>query len=89
MTPPAQPRRRRWSRSEYYRIADAGMFLDQRVELVNAEIIKMAPQTELHVVGVSLASHAAIAAFGPVSGRGRRRRSTSADLMIRSRMFAS
>jgi Uma2 family endonuclease len=64
MTQLATPKRHRWTRSEYYRMADMGFFLDKRVELVGGEVIEMAAQKDLHVVGVALAEKAAAAAFG-------------------------
>ena len=64
MTQLAAPKRHRWTRSEYYRMADMGFFLDKRVELVGGEIIEMAAQKDLHVIGVALAEKAAAAAFG-------------------------
>ena len=38
----------RFTRDEYYRMADAGLFLDERVELLDGEIITMSPQNTLH-----------------------------------------
>ena len=63
--PVAEPRRRRWTREEYYRVADLGLFRGQRVELIGGEIVQMPPQRDTHVIGVSLAAKAAAAAFGP------------------------
>ena len=60
----AAPKRHRWTRSEYYRMADIGFFLDKRVELVGGDIIEKPAQKDLHVVGVALAEKAATAAFG-------------------------
>src|SRR5690348_16142661 len=64
MTQLAAPKRHRWTRSEYYRMAEIGLFKDKRVELVGGEIIEMAAQEDLHVVSVGLAEDAVLAAFG-------------------------
>jgi Uma2 family endonuclease len=59
------PRRRRWTLEEYYRIAEMGLFRDQRVELVDGEILQMPPQKNFHVIGIDLVRQALQAAFGP------------------------
>jgi Uma2 family endonuclease len=59
-----EPIIRRWTRDEYYRMGDAGLFEGQRVELIDGEIVQMAPQKDLHAVIIGLASRAARAAFG-------------------------
>ena len=46
---PAEPFRRRWSREEYYRMGEAGIFApDENVELIEGEIYQMAPQGPAH-----------------------------------------
>ncbi|HTL31437.1 MAG TPA: Uma2 family endonuclease [Tepidisphaeraceae bacterium] len=53
--PLTQPRRKtHWTYAEYYRMAEMGFFRDQRVELINGEIIEMPPQGEEHGVGILL-----------------------------------
>src|SRR5439155_3890171 len=59
------PRRRRWTRDEYYRLAEIGFFRDQRVELVDGEIVQMPPQKNFHVIGIDLVHQALQKAFGP------------------------
>jgi Uma2 family endonuclease len=59
------PPLRRWTRTEYERLADLGMFAGQRVELVEGEIRVMAAQKNAHVVAVALVEEALRAAFGP------------------------
>jgi Uma2 family endonuclease len=49
-----EPTARRWSMDEYYRVGELGFFSDQRVELIDGEIIEMAPQKDRHAVTVSL-----------------------------------
>jgi Uma2 family endonuclease len=60
----AEPRLRKWTREEYHQFAEMGLFQDQRVELVDGEIIQMAPQKEPHAASISLAQAALISAFG-------------------------
>lgn len=38
----------RFTREEYYRMGEAGLFFDERVELLKGEIITMAPQNPPH-----------------------------------------
>ena len=59
----AQPRR--WTRDEYYRMADSGILRpDDRVELIDGEILTMAPQKSPHATAVRLAEDALRSAFG-------------------------
>ncbi len=51
----ARPRRKKWTRDEYYRLADGGFFRHRRVELINGEIIEMPAVRDLHVAAVELA----------------------------------
>jgi Uma2 family endonuclease len=46
-------------------MAAIGLFQDQRVELIEGEVITMAAQSNAHVAGVSLVPDALRAAFGP------------------------
>ncbi len=56
---------RPWTREEYYRLADLGFFLEQRVELIAGEIIQMPPQKNWHALGITLTEDALRTAFGP------------------------
>ena len=58
------PRARRWSREEYYRMAEAGLFEGQRVQLIDGEIVEMSPQGYRHAMGVSLVHGALVELFG-------------------------
>jgi Uma2 family endonuclease len=60
----ALPRKRRWTSGEYQRMADAGFFRDQRVELLHGQVIEMAPQRDTHVIAVALAAEALEKSFG-------------------------
>jgi len=58
---------RRWTRKEYYRAAELGLFRpDERLELLDGEILqKMSPQKPPHATVVELAARAVTVAFGP------------------------
>ena len=60
-----EPMTRRWTREEYNRIGDIGLFEGQRVELIEGEIIQMSPKRSPHSVATGLAFNAISAAFGP------------------------
>ena len=60
----AEPRTRRWTRAEYYRMGEMGLFDGQRVELIEGEIVTMTPQGTGHAVGIQLAHEALRKAFG-------------------------
>jgi Uma2 family endonuclease len=57
---------RRWTRKEYYRAADLGLFRpNERLELLDGEILKkMSPQKPPHAAGIELAARAVATAFG-------------------------
>ncbi len=57
---------RHWSREEYERLALAGMFHpEERLELVDGEILKMRPQGSAHATAVTLVENALRVIFGP------------------------
>lgn len=59
---------RHWTREEYAKMAEAGIFAPgERVELVEGEIIQMTPQRSPHAVAVSLVYEELRSAFGPGS----------------------
>lgn len=43
-----EPTRKRWTREEYYRLAEQGWFQNQRVELIDGEIIQLSPPSPPH-----------------------------------------
>ena len=43
-----EPRPRRWSREEYYRLGELGLFHGQRAELIEGEIMVLSPQDPSH-----------------------------------------
>jgi len=60
-------RPRRWTRKEYYRAAECGVFKPgERLELLNGEILqKMSPQRPPHATGLAMTAQALDKAFGP------------------------
>jgi Uma2 family endonuclease len=57
---------RRWTRQEYEQLAQIGVFgPDERVELIEGEIVAVPPQQSRHATGVRLAEDGLRAAFGP------------------------
>jgi Uma2 family endonuclease len=66
MSPPpvVEPARRLWSRREYYQLAAEGFFNEQRVELIEGEIIQMAALLEPHMAAVEKVRRALATVFG-------------------------
>jgi Uma2 family endonuclease len=60
----AEPTTRKWTRGEYYQLGELGFFEDQRVELIDGEIIEMAPQNNMHAVVVGLLQERLMKVFG-------------------------
>lgn len=54
----------RWTRDDYYRVAELGVFDGHRVELIDGEVIEMSPPGSPHSVTVELVERALEAAFG-------------------------
>jgi Uma2 family endonuclease len=64
---PIEPgvRPRRWTRDEYYRMAEAGIFgPEERLELVDGEVLVVSPQKEPHFVAIDASADALRVAFG-------------------------
>lgn len=56
---------KRWTRREYYQMAEAGMFQpDEHVELIDGEIITMTPQRSQHAAVIGKVEAALRQAFG-------------------------
>lgn len=47
------PKPRRFTRDEYYRMGEAGLFREERVELLEGEVIAMSPQNTPHASTVA------------------------------------
>jgi Uma2 family endonuclease len=58
------PQPHRFTREEYYRMGELGFFDGHRVELIEGEIIDMAPQKNPHFLSISLVARALGKAFG-------------------------
>jgi Uma2 family endonuclease len=56
--------RRKFSKAEYYRMAEMGFFNGQRVELIDGEVILMSPQEAGHATAVELVVRVLEKAFG-------------------------
>src|SRR5579862_2105012 len=61
----ASPQLRRWTRDEYLRMADRGVFEGQHVQLIDGEIIQMAPQGSMHAFVMRKVSKALTEIFEP------------------------
>lgn len=56
---------KRWSRQEYDKMIDAGVFAaGERLELIEGEIVQMAPQNPQHATAITAAAEALRAIFG-------------------------
>jgi hypothetical protein len=57
--------RRKWNRDEYWRLVELGMIHEgSGTELLDGDIVEVAPQSNLHAAGMSLTHDALRAAFG-------------------------
>lgn len=60
----AAPQPRLWTREEYYKMAEAGVFRpEERVELIGGRIITMSPQNSPHATVITLLEDALRAVF--------------------------
>ncbi|MGE0824961.1 MAG: Uma2 family endonuclease [Candidatus Binatia bacterium] len=63
----AEPNERRWTRDEYYKMAEIGVLRPgERVELIGGRIVTMVPQNSPHFTAISLVE----AALRPIFGVG-------------------
>jgi Uma2 family endonuclease len=60
----APPMVKRWTREEYYRLGEQGWFVNQRVELIDGEIVEMSPQTPEHFLAIERVRRVLENAFG-------------------------
>jgi Uma2 family endonuclease len=51
---PGGPRPLKWTREEYYKLGELGLFQDKRVQLINGEIIEMGQQGWPHALTIGL-----------------------------------
>jgi Uma2 family endonuclease len=59
-----EPRVRRWTRDEYYKLAEIGLFDNQRVELIDGQVIEMSPIGAAHMMYVTIVGDILRMAFG-------------------------
>ena len=59
-----EPQRIKWTKDEYYRMAELGFFQGKKVELIEGEIIEMTPMKSPHATSVSLVSEVLRESFG-------------------------
>jgi len=65
MSPAASsPAPHRFTREEYHRMGEAGLFANERVELLDGAIITMSPQKSAHASAVSRAAYSLIRLLG-------------------------
>ena len=57
----------RFTRNEYYRMAEAGLVQNKRVELLDGEIITMSPQLTPHAFTITRLIYELIAKLGSVA----------------------
>ena len=50
----AEPRIHQWTRDEYYKMAEAGLFDGKHVELIEGQVIEMSPMGSPHITAVTL-----------------------------------
>ncbi len=48
------PKPVRWTRNQYYKMAELGFFAGKRVELIKGEIVVMSPMKSAHATAVRL-----------------------------------
>lgn len=64
LAPALGVQRRKFSKAEYYRMAEMGFFNGQRVELIDGEVILMSPQEAGHATAVELVVRVLERVFG-------------------------
>ena len=59
-----EPQVHLWTRNEYYKMAEVGLFEGKHVELIEGQVIEMTPTGSLHATAVALAARRLEKAFG-------------------------
>lgn len=59
-----RPAQIRWNRDEYYKMEELGFFAGKRVELIEGEIIEIAPMGSPHATGITLLADVLRNTFG-------------------------
>lgn len=65
MTVVTEPQIHLWTRDEYYKMAEVGLFQGKHVELIEGQVIEMSPMGSLHATAVALVGRALEQGFGP------------------------
>ena len=63
----APAKRVRWTVTDYFRMAEAGLFHDRRVELINGEVLEVPAQAHPHRLSVSKTSRVLNDVFPPAT----------------------
>ena len=58
-----EPHVHRWTRDEYYTMAEAGLFRGNRVELIEGQVVEMSPMGSAHATAIVLAGNVLEDAF--------------------------
>ncbi len=53
-----------WTRGEYHRIGESGLFAGKRVQLIRGQVIEMSPMKSRHATGIELVNQALRARLG-------------------------
>ncbi len=64
MSQVAAPTVHRWTRHEYEKMVEVGLFEGKRVELIEGQVIEMAPMLSAHATAVALTAKTVEQAFG-------------------------
>ncbi len=64
-TTAVEPQTKRWTREEFYELAEQGYFRGKRVQLIDGEIFEMAPQGHPHAKAITLLTRWATTHFPP------------------------
>lgn len=59
-----EPHIHQWKKSEYYKMAEIGLFQGYRAELIEGQIIEMSPMSSLHATAVTIISNVIEKIFG-------------------------
>jgi Uma2 family endonuclease len=63
--PPSEPGVARFTREEYHRMADTGVFADRRVQLLDGVIVEMPKMNRPHIAALNLARDRLLAGLPP------------------------
>jgi len=59
-----EPRVHLWTRDEYYKLGEVGLFEDRHIELIEGQIIELSPQGSVHSIAIIRVSKVLEAVFG-------------------------